>query len=357
MKILTNYDFNKNQLLNVVIQQLATAPATPSKGQIYFNTTSNRMFVFNGSEWIGADAIGATMTGDTIVTALNGSTFLIDDDNLSQGVRDAVAQKHSSHSIAMVTGLQTALDGKVDDSQVLTNVPAGALFTDTVYVHPTTTGNKHVPSGGTTNQILRWSADGTAVWGADTDTIYTLPVASATLGGVKSGTDITVDGSGNVSIVDDSHAHIIANVDGLQTALDDLPTTAEAQGFATTALNSANSYTDNAVAAFIDSAPETLNTLNELAAALGDDPNFATTITNSIALKADKYSVAIGNGVATSIVVTHGLNSRDVVVMLRETASPYAQVITDVEMTSLDTVTAKFAIAPTSNQYTAVIVG
>ena len=37
------------------------------------------------------------------------------------------------HPIAAITGLQTALDGKVDDSQVLTNVPSGALFTDTTY--------------------------------------------------------------------------------------------------------------------------------------------------------------------------------------------------------------------------------
>lgn len=37
------------------------------------------------------------------------------------------------------------------------------------------------------------------------------------------------------------------------------------------------------IAAVIDSAPGTLDTLNELAAALGDDPNFATTITNLIA--------------------------------------------------------------------------
>ena len=32
------------------------------------------------------------------------------------------------------------------------------------YVHPTTSGNKHIPSGGSSGQILRWSADGTAVW-------------------------------------------------------------------------------------------------------------------------------------------------------------------------------------------------
>lgn len=46
--------------------------------------------------------------------------------------------------------------------------------------------------------------------------------------------------------------------------------------------------TDNAIAALVDSAPDTLNTLNELAAALGDDKNFSTTVTNLIAGKADK---------------------------------------------------------------------
>jgi len=39
----------------------------------------------------------------------------------------------SAHSISFITGLQTALDGKVDDSQVLTDVPSGAVFTDTTY--------------------------------------------------------------------------------------------------------------------------------------------------------------------------------------------------------------------------------
>jgi len=44
-------------------------------------------------------------------------------------------------------------------------------------------------------------------------------------------------------------------------------------------------YVDTEVAALVDSAPGTLDTLNELAAALNDDPNFSTTITNSIATK------------------------------------------------------------------------
>ena len=44
----------------------------------------------------------------------------------------------------------------------------------------------------------------------------------------------------------------------------------------------------NIVASITDSAPSTLDTLNELAAALGDDPNFSTTVTNSIAGKVSK---------------------------------------------------------------------
>jgi len=51
----------------------------------------------------------------------------------------------------------------------------------------------------------------------------------------------------------------------------------------TTNLLLTQSDIDTSVANVVDSAPETLNTLNELAAALGDDPNFATTITNQIA--------------------------------------------------------------------------
>jgi hypothetical protein len=57
------------------------------------------------------------------------------------------------------------------------------------------------------------------------------------------------------------------------------------------------SYADTAVANIVDSAPGTLDTLNELAAALGDDPNFATTTTTNIGTKANKtITVSAGSG-------------------------------------------------------------
>lgn len=55
----------------------------------------------------------------------------------------------------------------------------------------------------------------------DYDNPHKMPIASdKELGIIKSGTDITVDSSGNVSVNDNSHNHVISNVDGLQTALD-----------------------------------------------------------------------------------------------------------------------------------------
>lgn len=42
------------------------------------------------------------------------------------------------------------------------------------YVHPTTSGNKHIPSGGSSGQVLKWKADGEAQWGNDNNTTYTL---------------------------------------------------------------------------------------------------------------------------------------------------------------------------------------
>ena len=60
---------------------------------------------------------------------------------------------------------------------------------------------------------------------------------------------------------------------------------------------SVNNQVDSAVADLVSSAPAALDTLDELAAALGDDANFATTITNSLSNKANTADLST---VATS---------------------------------------------------------
>ena len=63
------------------------------------------------------------------------------------------------------------------DKKKLDGIAANA--NNYTYTHPTTAGNKHIPSGGASGQILRWSASGTAVWGADNNTTYGVATQSA----------------------------------------------------------------------------------------------------------------------------------------------------------------------------------
>lgn len=58
-----------------------------------------------------------------------------------------------------------------------------------------------------------------------------------------------------------------------------------------------NTYVDEKIAELVNGSPETLDTLNELAAALGSDPNFATTIATQMGNKVDKVE---GKGLSTN---------------------------------------------------------
>jgi hypothetical protein len=84
------------------------------------------------------------------------------------------------------------------------------------------------------------------------------------------------------SYADTAETDAKAYTDTRETAI-----TTAYQAYADTAEADAKSYADQKVADLVDAAPGLLDTLNEIAAAIGDDANFATTITNGLALKAD----------------------------------------------------------------------
>ncbi|MDS1156118.1 tail fiber protein [Escherichia coli] len=103
-------------------------------------------------------------------------------------------------------------------------------------------------------------------------------------------------------------------------ALSGTPTTPTAPKGTNNTQIASTAYVMAAIAALVDSSPDALNTLNELAAALGNDPNFATTMTNALAGKqpkdatltalaglataADRFPYFTGNDVASLATLT-----------------------------------------------------
>lgn len=70
-------------------------------------------------------------------------------------------------------------------------------------------------------------------------------------------------------------------------------------------------YVDTEITNLVDSAPAALDTLNELAAALNDDANFSTTVTNSIATKLTSANLAVTVGASSITTTQSGLTFND----------------------------------------------
>lgn len=69
---LVDLNLNQNEVQNGVIQNLPSDPSNPIKGQVYFNTTTNRFRCYNGTTWDEMGTGGGTVTSVSVANATNG---------------------------------------------------------------------------------------------------------------------------------------------------------------------------------------------------------------------------------------------------------------------------------------------
>ena len=139
MLFLTFLDLNKNELRNAVVQNLATAPSSPSAGQLYFNTSDHLLYNYTGTEWkavgapytlpiAGASTLGGVKIGSGL--SINGTTGVASADVTSvAGKTGAVTLAKGDVGLGNVdntadadkpvsTAMQTALDNKISKGNV-----------------------------------------------------------------------------------------------------------------------------------------------------------------------------------------------------------------------------------------------
>lgn len=134
-------------------------------------------------------------------------------------------------------------------------------------------------------------------------------------------------------------------------------------------ISDAATYVDGRISTVLDvgGAPAALNTLNELAAALGDDPNYAATVTaalGSLDTRVDtleasggsaSYKATVGDGALAVFTLTHNLGTLDVDVIVRRVSDGQRVFPVD-KAASVNTVTVDFgATVPALNTYRVII--
>lgn len=121
------------------------------------------------------------------------------------------------------------------------------------------------------------------------DKVDKINVTGATVGSASQVPVITYNAQGQITSATTTNVAGVSSFSYDSTTEQLTITTADGGSYSVDVSSLASeSFVNGVVANLVDSAPVTLDTLNELAAALGDDPNFATTVSNSIGTKAAK---------------------------------------------------------------------
>jgi hypothetical protein len=398
-KFLTNVDLTQNQLLNVVIEKQSTPPLSPVSGQLYYNTSSNLLFMYNGSTWI--DIASGDITAVNAGTGLSGGgtsgavTLNFNPDNTtievdgSNNVRikdlGVTTAKLNTDAVTTIKILDKNVTfAKIQDVPTLTVIgnlsgSTGTPSNVSVVTDFTNPLNTNIPTTLAVKNYVDTTVGslGNLEGGYDA-TNATLPVGA---GGTKKGDYWYVTVAGTPSGVSPSVTLavgdvIIANQDNASTTNSSEWIFLETnQQQATTTIVGITRYatgvetqgqtlstaavTPQGLASVV--ATETSQGLAEIATQAEtntglDDTRIVTPLklATYVAATVGAFYALVGDGTNTTFTVTHNLNSARVLIQLYDYASG-AQVMTDLAIVNANQISVSFSVAPSTNQYLVVI--
>jgi hypothetical protein len=334
---------------------LATTRAIEISGDVTGTANFDGSAAINIVTTIAANSVAlGTDTSGSYVESLVAGTGVTITNNSGEGATPTIAIGQAVGTGSNVTFNDLVVSGNLTVSGTTTTVNTNEILLEDNIITlnsgvtgaPSTNAGIEIERGTSDNVVLRWNEttdkwqttnDGTNYYDIVTTNTAAAQVTAAAViaaagGDGTAGQAITTNGAGVLdftTIVGTTEASIISAVgaDGAAGAV--LSTNGSGDLSFVTSVPLANGGTGATTAA-------------------GARSNLGATT---------KVSASVGNGSATSIVVTHNLNTRDLQVQLFEVAAPYAQVFTDVELTTVDTLTLSFSVAPTASQYRVVIIG
>ncbi len=343
-KFLTNINLTKNEIQNIVIHKLATAPTSPVLGQIYFNTADEILYQRRASGW--KDISGSLND----VTA--GSTAIAITDNGDNTLNIDVLEATS-----ILKGLMSPTDKTKLDNATASNTASTIVQRDA-------TGNFSA-NDITANDVQITGASGSWTANSAVNKSY---VDNLVAGGIKIIAVIDCSTEPNypsATVGDAWHVSVAGKIGGASGEVVEV-------GDMIVAVNTSAGGTEASVGSDfiimqknIDDASTTvagvirIATLVEVGVGTATDvavtpEGLAQEITAMNA--SSKYASNVGDGSATSFVVNHALGSTDVHIQLQDNATKEL-VETDVVSTDANNVTVSFNVAPASNAYRTVIQG
>ena len=341
---LSSINLNKNELQNGVIHVLASNPSNPVEGQIYYNSTDQKLLFYDGTNWIDAsgdiksvntnttstisvtDPDGPNPRLDTITAAVtNGGTALATGDQIFDYVATSIGNvsftvQGTTNEIEVADGLNMG-----DGSTATIGLPNDVTVTNDLNVgnNLDVTGNAVIDGNLTVSGTTTTVNSNTVEIG---DSIITLNSDETGAPSQDAGIEVERGTSPNRSLVWDESAGewTIQQASGTYERI--------------------ATYADSVEDVIVEETGASGITVTET---LSGTDNRIKTYDIAVNLDDLRYKTDIGDGSTTAIAVTHNLGTEDVIVQLFDNSTKET-VYADVTRNSVNQITVSFATAPSS---------